>query len=334
MNVSYQKLFSISVVHAYYGGLCEDFEFLIPAGTARDLARGRALVKSGAGVLHVLYEVEEAGNPRASLAGTTLRFGLRAVDPYLANVTEPALPVPPNVAVCRNIGKAAMLGAAQLHRQVSDVFSHGLRSPQRPVSVALKQRDGSTLRDELVTSSDVTRVTFDLGNVEPNALSIEEDYGGGDVSSNALYSCAELQRATSSHIVEIDVSDDFYAAPEPKFEIAFGARKETLKYYVVARKYSDDDFAALRVADVANEVQFARIEADQLSNATDLDPNLLIGGDARVVQFKSTTTVERRERGRKIQLKRDNDVLIESLKLPSADRADANLIVHISKVST
>jgi hypothetical protein len=48
--------------------------------------------------------------------------------------------------------------------------------------------------------------------------------------------------------------------------------------------------------------------------------------------FRSQAPVARRQRGRrKIQLNRNGEVLIEHLPQPGAERATADLIVHLSK---
>jgi hypothetical protein len=59
---------------------------------------------------------------------------------------------------------------------------------------------------------------------------------------------------------------------------------------------------------------------------------MLGGGNIRVVLFKSQAVVARREKARKkIQLKKNGDILIAHLPQPSGDRANGNVIVRISK---
>ena len=62
----------------------------MPASTAELLRSGRLLTNVAVGRLQVLFE-GEAGAPVSSLAGQTLLFGLRLVNPYFDNVTAPVL---------------------------------------------------------------------------------------------------------------------------------------------------------------------------------------------------------------------------------------------------
>jgi hypothetical protein len=148
---------------------------------------------------------------------------------------------------------------------------------------------------------------------------------------------AELIRAGLFCLVEITVDAGFYAAP-PAFAIAFTARAETLKYYVVARNYTDSDFNLLDVndagftADARPQISFQRIASGNFTPAE--IPAAQIGGsDARVTLFRSQQPVTRQEKARKrIQLVRNNDVIIAQLPQPGAAAATADLVVHLSKV--
>jgi hypothetical protein len=86
----FRELFRLSVAHSYYAGACRDFEYIIPQETARMLKQGRLLAKVADGVLRVLFETDGSTAPLVSIAGTTLRFGLRLANPYFSNFTTVA----------------------------------------------------------------------------------------------------------------------------------------------------------------------------------------------------------------------------------------------------
>jgi hypothetical protein len=147
---------------------------------------------------------------------------------------------------------------------------------------------------------------------------------------------AELLREGLFGLVEIAVDPGFYAAP-PAFEIAFGAREETLKYYVVARNYAAGEFNQLDVTDAgfATDVR-PKIDFDRLApsafTAGDLPATLLGGAGTRIALFRSQAPVARREKARKrIQLARNTEVIIAQLPQPGAAASAANLVIHLSK---
>lgn len=147
---------------------------------------------------------------------------------------------------------------------------------------------------------------------------------------------AELLRQGLFCLVEITVDAGFYAAP-PAFTIAFHARAETLRYYVVARNYTAGEFNQLDVsdagfaADARPQIRFDRVPPSSFTSAEILATQLG-GGDARVTLFRSRQPVARQQAARKrIQLARNNDVIIAQLPQPGAAAATADLVVHLSK---
>ena len=147
---------------------------------------------------------------------------------------------------------------------------------------------------------------------------------------------AELLREGLFCLVEIKVGAGFYSAP-PAFEVAFQARAETLKYYVVARNYTIGEFNQLDVSDAGFaadgrlQIGFDRIPSSSFT-AAEIPVAQLGGGDARVTLFRSQQPVARQGKARKrIQLARNNDVIIAQLPQPSAAAATADLVVHVSK---
>lgn len=147
---------------------------------------------------------------------------------------------------------------------------------------------------------------------------------------------AELLRAGLFCVAEIELDAAFYTAP-PEFAIEFDAREETLKYYVVARNYTASEFNQLDVTDAGfttdarPRIDFSRVAASSFA-ADDIPPGLLGGAEVRVALFHSQQPVARQEKARRrIQLARDNDVIIAQLPQPGAAAATASLVVHLSK---
>ena len=146
----------------------------------------------------------------------------------------------------------------------------------------------------------------------------------------------ELAREGVFGVVEIRIDASFYTNP-PAFEIAFAAREETLRYYLVVKRYSTAEISQLTVSDAGfteegrAEIRFTRVPAAEIASA-EIPPTLLGDAEATVVLFRSQAPVARQSRGRrKIQLSRNGEVLIEHLPQPGAERATADLIVHLSK---
>jgi hypothetical protein len=336
MIIQYQILWSLRITHSYYGGTCPDFEFIVPAEAANTARGGRLLFKVLDGVLHLLFEADDGGAPRVSIAGARLRVGLRLINPAFSNFTEFSS-LGTGTPAYRNGAAPTALDAPESRTLVAAVFSHALSQTGRPVTVTLKDASGLPLSLQTVTAeNDRPSVSFDLSGVEPGALSIDEDYGGGNVRSTLYYLHPELQAAGVFGIVDIDIASAFYSSA-PAFAIGFNARQQTLKYYFVVNNHTDAEFNSLGVADsgfteeARPEIAFTRVLAAAFTS-DELSPSLLASGDARLVLFKSNAAVARQQPApRKIQLRRSSDVLIEHLPQPSADRPDANLIIHISK---
>lgn len=147
----------------------------------------------------------------------------------------------------------------------------------------------------------------------------------------------ELMKEGLFCLAEIEVDEDFYAAP-PRFQVAFAAREETLKYYVAARNYSNTEFAQLDVTDAGfaadgrPRIDFTRVTASGFTSE-DPPPALVAGhSDAKVVLFRSQQPVARQEKARRrIQLARGSNVIIPHLPQPGAAAATAHLVVHLTK---
>ncbi len=265
--IEFAPLFTLEVTHTYYGGRSPDFEFTTPSATQRVLAGGRLLAKTRQAMLTVLHEKDAV-----QIAGRTLQFGLKLVNPYFSNFS--VLPFAPGEGLA--------------------LYANGGADPavlQAPVALLL-----------------------DPANAED----------------------AELLREGLFGVVEIDIDPAFYDAP-PAFQIAFAARAETLKYYVVARGYTPAQFGQLDVTDVnpdaepGRPIAFERVAASAFGGG-DLPAALLGGAGASVALFRSAAPVPRRQKPRKrIQLARNTEVLVAQLPQPGPAAASADLVIHLSK---
>ena len=336
MTIRFKTLFTLAVTHAYYGGACRDLGFMLPPGAEPLLRGGRLVAKVLDGRLHVLYEAAGGGAPVASMAGRTLRIGLKQLNPHFPNFT--VLPVAPaaGVALYTNAANPGVLAAPRAVRLTGPVFSHALQQADRPVTVKLLDADGLTLSEQTVAEAGRPEVSFDLAGQEPGLRKIEELYPGNVKRTADLLLEPELAREGVFGVAEVRIDAGFYNAPAA-FEITFAARQETLRYYLVVKKYTASEIDQLSVADAGfteegrPEVTFAKVPAASFTPA-EIPPSLLGDSGATVVLFRSQDEVARRERGRrKIRLNRNGDVLVEHLPQPGAERATSDLIVHLSK---
>jgi hypothetical protein len=135
-------------------------------------------------------------------------------------------------------------------------------------------------------------------------------------------------------LIELKIGSDFYLSdphiPAPDFQIAFEAKEEILKYYVVGRKYAEVDLNQFSVVDDGSlPITFSPSRSSLFTMA---EKALLTDASAPVIVFKSDTAVARTEKARKkIQLKKNGAVLIAHLPQPSPDKPNANMIIPVSK---
>lgn len=334
MMIRFKTLFTLAIRHAYYSEGCRDFDFLFPADSARRLENGKLLAKAREGKLYLLYEADEAGTPLIPLAGQTVRIGLKLLNPMFSNLTHPG--PGPAFALYRNAADPSKLDAAEKRTLVGRIFTHFLIDAARPVTATLKEAGGAAVQTDEVTAADGRlALTYDLTGRSAGAYRVEELSSGGAATA-LYYSDPELSRLGAFGAVEIAVDGGFYGAP-PAFEIPFDAREETVKYYLVARNYTDAEFNQLSVSDAGfaeegrPQLTFTKVDPAAFT-ADEIAPALLGGTDAKVVLFKSQTAVARREKPRKkIQLKKNGDVLIPHLPQPGEGKPNSEMIIQISK---
>ena len=339
MITRFKPLFSLEVTHAYYGGACGDVGFVVPQDVAQLLRGAGLLAKIINGALHVFYQAAATGAPARSVAGKSVRIGLKVQSPSFANITEGFDPGA-GTLYYRNGAAPGVLDAPARVMLGGHLFSWPLTRADRPVKVTLRDAAGSALRTETVTTQgDRPVVSFYLTGMAPGALTLEEAYPGGVTNGPvAAYVDPELWREGVFGMVELAVAPAFYDSA-PRFTVGFQARLETLRYYVVAKGFSSGDVDQLAVKDQgfgepghSDEVKFEKVPPTQLS-ADEKSRTELLGKDGgRVLLFRSLSAVTRQQSGRKrIQLMRNTEPLIENLPQPGRDRGTSDLIVHLSK---
>jgi len=334
MTMHFRLLFTVSIAHAYYGEGCKDFDFIIPADTAQLLRNGKLIAKAREGKLYVLVGADETDTALVSMTAKTLRIGLKLLNPFFSNFTD--FNFNSSTPFYRNATNPDRLDAAKEITLVGRVFSHALTNTARPVTVTLQAASGQILQTDTITAADNrSSVSYDLTRQAAGAYIVTESYPR-TTKAITYYSDAELQWQGIFGVIEIKIANSFYATA-PEFEIAFAAKKETLKYYLLAKNYSDTEFNQLAVVDKGftedgrPQVNFTKV-ASAAFTADEISPALLGKSDAKVVLFKSQAVVARQEKARKkIQVLKNGEELIKHLPQPAANKVNADLIIQLSK---
>ena len=330
----FKDLFSIRVTHSFYPAGCPDVAFVTPSDTAAAMKGGRVRTAMVDGQLRVLYQADDAGRAELSLAGKTLRFGLKSTNTYLGNITKSAIPSSA-VALYRNAKDPRKLNAA-----VAAVPAYGLTTVSlakgRPVTVRVLADGGATLRESTVAPAATKTATLDFGGLGPGVYMVEESYPKGVVVRTPYLFDPAVLREGLFGVVQIRIQPGFYSSP-PVFEIPLDAREETLRYYLVVQGYSPAELANLNVVDAGfsaasrPEIKFDRVPSSSFT-ASELPADVLGAGGASVVAFRSKTPVARKAGGRqRIQLSNNGEVLIANLPQPGPNQPSADLVVHLSK---
>jgi hypothetical protein len=329
MSIHFRPLFEVEVAHGYYPAPTADIAFAVPAATPA-LAAGKLLVRVHHGRLVVLFEADAGGLPLRDIAGETLLIGLAVVNPYLANFT--AAPVAAgSLPLFINRSQPRSLETLAAHL-VADRQRVEATLPGRPLS--LRWRLGTQLIAEQTLAAGQSVAEFVTRDWPAGCYTLSEEAGGAPVVSQWVVH-PELAGQRPWGVLAVTIAGAFYADP-PRFSVSLQPRREQLKYYVVARNYGSSEFGQLNVNDAGAGEQgrpplvFDRVEADDFA-ADDLPPEVL-GDGARVVLFQSQGEADRRAGGyRKLQLRRNNEVLVQHLPQAGSDRAQARFIVHLAK---
>jgi len=331
MSIHFRTLFEIEIEHAYYRGLCTDIDFVIP-GSEQALAAGKLLTRVRDGRLRVLFEADDAGAALRDIHGTTLLIGLRVTNPHFANFTEPpvasgGLFLFGNQTAPRSIDPALATHFIAPHQRIAPVQAG------RPLTLSW-QYGGSPLAEQtLATGQD--EAVFETRDWPTGRYSLHETVGGPAQISHWLHSPA-LAGEQLWGVMALTVDRGFYANP-PVFRIILQARSERLQYYVVARNFGAAEFSQLLLADAGAAEQgraalnFEKVQPADFA-ADDLPASALGDTATRIVLFQSQQPVARRAGGyRKLQLRRNAEVLVQHLPQAGSDRAQARFIVHLAK---
>jgi hypothetical protein len=334
--MQFRILFTVIISHTYYRQGCKDFSFIIPADSAQLLKNGKLITKNRDGELHILWDTDEISKPQ--LIGKTLRIGLKLLNPFFSNFTDLDFNFNSSFPIYRNSTHSDALDTALAVTLVGKVFSHELKIKARPLTVILKNTIGQVLQTDTITENDRSTISYDLKNQTAGLYTVEESNSGNKETTN-YYFDLELQRQGVFGVIEIAIADHLYTikpphTPPPQFAIAFTAKQETLKYYVVAKNY---DLSQLSIADAGftdegrSPINFTKVLSTAFTEQ-DISPTLLGNGEAQIALFKSQTAVTRQEQARqKIQLQKNGEVLIRHLPQPSAEKSNSDLIVQLAK---
>lgn len=325
MSIHFRTLLEIGVAHGYYAEPCTDLDFVLPDA-------GRLLLRVRDGRLIVLHETDALGQPLVDRHGETLLVGLRAVNPYFANFTE--APVADGfVPLYANRTAPAVLDPVRPARWLGARPAVESSLPGRPLSLRWLRQGVELAVQTLADGETVAR--FETRNWPAGAYELQESDGGAPVVSHWVLQ-PEWAASALWGAVAITVDRNFYANP-PKFSIPLRARREQVKYYVVARNFGSTEFSNLNVNDAgATEQGRPPVLFDKVNKADfaddDLPPEVLGDATARIVLFQSRTPLDRRASGyRKLQLRRNSEVIVQHLPQAGSDRAQARFIVHLAK---
>lgn len=333
--MQFKILLSLKINHSYYQNEIDSLGISALADTIEFFSRGQLVQKVHKGVLYVLVKVDETGNPIVDLTGETLRFGVQLLNPFFSNFTDFTLNS--SHYLYSNATVSDQLAQPVLVKLVGRQFSQRLTQLDRPVTVNLRSSSEQTIHHQTIgtlVEYDAT-LSYDLSGQRPGAYSLEEQYPT-TTTTTSYYFDPELQQSRAFGVVEIKIDDDFYTTA-PEFTIAFQAKQETLKYYVVAHRYTDTELTQLTITDAGfTEENRPEINFSPVFPATftpeELPTDLLETSQTKVVLFKSQAPVRRQEQARRnIQLLRNGDVLIPHLPQPAASQTTADLIIHLSK---
>lgn len=342
---SFGRLGSVALRHPFFAdGLLRGARFIEPSDARALMRAGRLQSRVRDGAWHLLGE-RFGGAPRVALGDDrVLWLGVDADLAALGHVTLP-LAGAGQTALFTNAAAFGAFDAVQPVRLVSGLFALPLASPRRPLDVTLRHGSGAVLARHAVAGNDSV-VSLDLRALPPGLVRAEEDDAIDAPRITSLLVHPELQAAGAGIVVALRFSAALYAAATPPaWHIDVGVAAERLEYYVVARRFSAAEFGQLQVRDegftddARPQLLFDRIDADALDATADLTPAQMgvanVGAnatDTRIALFRSRGAVPRRERARRrVQLARNNDVLVEHLPQPDAARAKAQFVIHLAK---
>jgi len=331
MSIHFRPLMQIDIAHGYYSGPCEDLEFFVMPGDPA-IAAGRLLPRVRDGRLVILFEADETKAPLRNIAGSTLWIGLRLNNPSFANFTTP--PVPAGlIPLFANRTQATSLDAPVGVRRLAARQRIVPQLASRPLT--LRWQHGATTIAERILEAGEDETVFETRHWPDGELGLSEIAGGRPLQSQWLVAPALAHDAVWG-VVAITIDAAFYTSA-PTLTVSLSARSEVLKYYLVTSNFSANEFGQIQLTDAgAAEQSRPALAFDKVLpvdfTADDIPASSLGGTDKRIALFRSQVPVARRAGGyRKLQLKRNTDILVQHLPQAGADRAQAHFIVHLAK---
>lgn len=330
-RIAFRPLWTVSVEHAFFGGACEALAFIVPPSTERALAGAHAMIREREGRLHVLIEVDDAEQPLSSLAGLQLLIGLRPRDAAFELITPPLGLPKGDAALWNNAADPDALAGPRPVRLSGERLRIEPRSSVRPLTLRLFDAADQLCAQTVLNLGDEA---WNLPGVYTRGEWRVEEQAAGPASSWQLLVEPELLGAWGLLALTVDAG---HIAAGRDFTLRFAARSDTLRYYVVAKRFGEAEFNQLQVLDAGfaaearPQIVFNRIDAAGLG-AAHLAADLLDpSGAARIALFEAQAPVARRARGPAgLELHRNGDVLIGHLPQPGAERHDAQFVVHLS----
>ncbi len=331
-RIRFRTLWTFEVRHGFYGRAVDVLSIIVPPATQRELAGAHALVRERQGSLQVLIEVDEAGQPLSPLVGRRFLFGLKPRLLSFELITQPLGLPKGDAAVWGNTADSDSLTGPTAVRLSGEQLRIQPRTATRPLTLRLFDA-----ADRLVAGAALIEgeeAWTPPGLFPRGAWRVEEDDGATPPASWTLGVEPELLGAWG--LLELTSTAD-HIDNGHTFVLDLAARSDTLRYYVVANRHGEADFAQLRVQDTGfaaearPQIDFNRVLPADFG-AGHLSPTLLDpSGTARIALFETPAAVARRDRGPAgLELHRNGDVLVAHLPQPGADRADAQFVVHLS----
>lgn len=336
MSSSFGILFSIQIAHNYYEADCKDFEFRLLSDSSQTARNGRMLCRERDGVFYVLAEINEDESLKLPVTDATLRIALLLRNPNFSNFTQSVV-LPGFFPLYRNAASPLSLNAPRPVKLCGPFLQHSLLKPEKPITLSLFGPDGKMVKTEVLSSpSDSQSYPLDLRDYSPGLYLLKEEYAG-ETAETDYYLDPELIQYHAFGLIEIKLEDALLNAKKTKFSIAFASKEETLKYYVVGKRYSQTDLETITVADAGfgeegrSQILFNRVNQPSFSKF-DISPDILAPAGSSVVLFKSQSPIARNEKSRKkIQLSKSTDIIIKHLPQPGQEQNNSEMIIQISK---
>ena len=229
MMSNYATLLTLDVAHSYHDGLCRDFDYMIPLDTALLLRDSRMSVKIWDGRLTLFWPRQKSSEPLLPLSGCTLRFGLRLLNPSIANETRIAHDSRFEIPLYRNTGNSGVLDSPLLAKWSARSLCYLPAGTAWPLTVSLETLQGRTLLEEVVfEGGDTLPIPFDLADFPLGSFLVVETSSGA-THSETHYLDPDLRRMSAYGIAEITVAEDFYTTPAA-FTIQYQTRAEMRKF--------------------------------------------------------------------------------------------------------